>query len=83
VALLICAIHHRTQKAMRGKGVSLRLMAIKSGKVRTDGKSTRINGPLFLFSTPLRSVMGVSAEPGQKGVNWSNIAVGESHCHNA
>ncbi len=22
-------------------------------------------------------VMGVSAEPGQKGVNWSNIAVGE------
>ena len=26
---------------------------------------------------PLFSAMGVAAEPGQKGINWSNIAVGE------
>lgn len=32
--------------------------------------------PIYLFAVHSRA-MGIPLEPGQKGVNWSNIAVGE------
>ena len=47
----------------------------------SDPKYTYLgNHPTDLFSEPPLSpfsAMGVAAEPGQKGINWSNIAVGE------
>lgn len=53
-----------------------------SGEIDTKGRQCNLS---FLFNPCSSfSAMGVSAEPGQKGVNWSNIAVGEqSHYHNS
>ena len=77
-------IHYNTYAAVkRERQMAIEYCMAKPGLTMQAGKSTQkevLVHQRLSFSTPcvhFPSVMGVSAEPGQKGVNWSNIAVGE------